>query len=479
MIGIYIALGIIALLVLFILVRTILFRASPIENISKEEITFDKEKAVSALSAMIKCKTVSNLNRANEDDIEFEKFKKLLPELFPNIYEKCEYEELDQGRALIYRYKGKNSKSPSILMAHFDVVPADEEKWTYPPFCGEVKDGFLWGRGTIDTKITLNAVMQALEKLICEGFIPENDIYLTFSGSEETSGNGASMIVDKFEKAGIAPGIVLDEGGAVVKNAFPGVSKSTAMIGIAEKGMLIAEFSCESSGGHASFPKPKTPITKLSDACIAIKKHPFKYRICDATSAMFNTLAPHSSFFYRMLFANLWIFAPILSTMGKLKGGEINALVRTTCAFTQMKGSDAFNVIPTNAAMIANLRILPGETQETAIEHLKKAVNDYDITIRNSGGMQPSIISDATCNEWDKISQTISETWSDTIISPYLMFACSDSRHWERLTNKIYRFSPIELTDEERASIHGNNEKIHVDNIAKCVEFYIRFIQKL
>ncbi len=482
MIGIYIALGIISgisALILLIVVRTIIFKAHPIENNNPIEIAFDKEKAVSDLSEMIKCKTISRPSRDDEDNEEFEKLKKILPNLFPNIYEKCEYEELDSGRVLLYKYKGKTSTSPSVLMAHFDVVPADEEKWTYHPFGGEVKDGFLWGRGTIDTKITMNAAMQALEKLISEGFIPENDIYLAFSGSEETTGNGAVMTVDKFEKAGIIPGFVLDEGGAVVKNAFPGVTRSSAMIGIAEKGMLIAKFSCESCGGHASCPKPDTPIKKLSSACIKIENQPFRYRICEATSLMFKTLAPYSNFLYRMIFANLWFFGPVLNSMGKRKGGETNALIRTTCAFTQMQGSDAFNVIPTNAEMTANLRILPGETQETAIEYLNKVINDDSITIYNTGGMQPSIVSDTECEAWNKISETISETWPGTIISPYLMFACSDSRHWGRLTDKIYRFSPISLTDKERATIHGNDEKIHIDNIVKSVEFYIKLIKKL
>ncbi|MBQ9070464.1 MAG: M20/M25/M40 family metallo-hydrolase [Clostridia bacterium] len=480
MIGVYIGIGIAVAflaLVAVVLVRTILFKVSAQEIHEIEAVDVNVEKAVLDLAEMIKCKTVSNSNKSLENEAEFDKFKSLLPRIFPNIYEKCEFEYVG-NRGLLYRYAGKSSDAPTVLMAHYDVVSVEESLWEKPPFDAVLENGVLWGRGTLDTKGTLNGAMQALEALIGKGFIPENDIYLAFAGDEEINGSAASMIVDLFEKRGITPGAVVDEGGAVVRNVFPGVKEPCALVGIAEKGMLNVEFAYSGNGGHSSSPKPHTPVGKLSQACVNIENHPFKFHVCDATRSMLNTLAKHSTFVYRMIFANLWLFSPVLNLICKKSGGELNALLRTTCAFTQMKGSKGINVIPASASMGANLRIIPGETVESAIEYLKKTINNPEITISKIYGNNPSVVSAVGSDGWNRVVNAINGTWTDAIVSPYLMFACSDSRHWGRISNKVYRFSAMALTNEERASIHGNNEKIPVETVKKTVEFYLRLIKQ-
>ena len=368
---------------------------------------------------------------------------------------------------------------PCVLMAHFDVVSAEESCWSKPPFDATIQDGYMYGRGTLDTKASLNGAMQALESYISSGKRPQNDIYLAFGGDEEVNGGGALSIALHFEKMKITPAIVLDEGGAVVNNVFPGVKSPSALIGIAEKGMLNAELSYNGAGGHASAPKSKTPIGALSRACISIENHPFRFRFTEASYHMFNTLARHSGFLYRMIFANLWCFSPLINRMCKKNGGEMNALLRTTAVFTQMEGSEGMNVIPAKARMVANLRILPGETTESALEHLKKAVKDPEITVKKIDGMNPSVISDVNSEGYHKIKNAINSVWCDAIVSPYLMVACSDSRHWGKICNKVYRFSPMLLTSEDRATIHGNDERISLDSIVKTVEFYTRFIESL
>ncbi len=478
MIGIYITLSVLFFLLITVFIRTLLFSSNYEKREKAVPITIDQEKAISSLAEMIRCKTVSHKNSAEDDEAEFAKFKALLPTLFPNIYEKCEYTEVGE-RGLLYRYRGESSKNPSVLMAHYDVVSAEETECSKNPFSADIENGFLWGRGTLDTKASLNGAMQALESFIASGKIPKNDIYLAFSGNEEVNGDAAPSIVEIFENRKISPALVLDEGGAVVKNVFPGVESPCALIGIAEKGMLNIELSYSGNGGHSSAPKAKTPIGSLSKACLKIEKHPFKFRFTDASYPMFDTIARHSNFFYRMIFANLWCFAPILNLICKKNGGEMNALLRTTCAFTQMEGSRGMNVIPAKAKMIANLRILPGETMESTLNYLNNIIKDPEISIRKIDGMNPSVISEINSDGYEKISATINDVWEDAIVSPYLMFACSDSRHWGRICNKVYRFSPMELSREERASIHGNDEKIPLTTIIKTVEFYKRFIEKL
>ena len=479
MTGLYICLAIgavILTLVGIIVIRTLMFSAKAAVKTEAEDVYVNVDKAVFDLSEMIKCKTVSCKEKELEDETQFNNFKALLPKLFPNIFNSCEYTQIG-SRAILFKYSGKKHDAPTVLMSHYDVVSVEEDQWEKPPFDGIIEKGVLWGRGTLDTKGTLNGAMQALESLISDGFVPENDIYLAFAGDEEINGGGAKMIVDLFEKNGITPGLVLDEGGAVVENVFPGVKVPCALIGIAEKGMLNAKFSFSGNGGHASSPKPHTPVGMLSQTCVDIEKHPFKFRVCEATGAMFNTLARHSNFVYRMIFANLWFFSPILNMLCKKSGGELNALLRTTCAFTQMEGSKGMNVIPANAKMVSNLRILPGETKESALEYLRKLTKKPSIEVSAIEGENPSVISEIGSDGWNRVEAAINGTWREAVVSPYLMFACSDSRHWGRISNKVYRFSAMALSKEERGTIHGNNERIPIDTIKKTVEFYIRLIK--
>jgi carboxypeptidase PM20D1 len=364
------------------------------------------------------------------------------------------------------------------MMAHYDVVPVNEENWDKPPFDAIIEDGCMWGRGTLDTKGTFNGVLFAADTLIAQGFQPEHDVYFAFSGGEEVNGLGAPTIVDWFESQGIVPAMVVDEGGAVVENVFPGVKKPCGLIGIAEKGMMNAQFRTISAGGHASAPKPNMPVDLLAEACVEVVGHPFKMHITKPVAEMFDTLGRHSTFLYRLIFANLWCFGWAIDLLGRLSGGEMDALIRTTVAFTQMEGSSARNVIPPEARMVANMRLNPEDSVESALTYLKKTVNNGRVEVTALESFEPSRISRTDCEGWDKVCAAVAETWPGCIVSPYLMVQCSDSRHYGKLSNHVYRFSAMALTSEERSTIHGNNERIPLETIGKAVEFYIRLMKK-
>lgn len=465
------------ILIAVIIIRTLNFKPKAQPLVLNEEIDFNKDKAVESLRELVRCKTVSYRDSSLEDNAEFEKLISLLPKLYPNVFKTCSFDILED-RALLFKWKGKNNGEPAVLMAHYDVVPVNEELWDKPPFEAILEDGVIWGRGTLDTKVTFNGVLFSAETLIADGFVPENDIYFAFSGGEEVNGKGASNIVDYLEQNGIVPAMVVDEGGGVVENVFPGVSEPCALIGIAEKGMLNVEYTCKSGGGHASAPKPHTPVGILSKACCDMENNPFKAHLTKPVAEMFDTLGRHSNFLYRMIFANLWAFKGILDMICKKSGGELNALMRTTVAFTQMSGSRAANVIPPKATMLSNLRLNPMDTMDTALEYIKKTVNNPDIEITAVDGMNPSRISRTDCEGWEKVASAVASTWKGSIVSPYLMVQCSDSRHYGRISDKVYRFSAMDLTSEERATIHGNNERIRVDALHRAVEFYIRLIKQ-
>ena len=476
MIG-YIILGIVALFLSVILIRTLAFTPKAQPKVSDEPVSFDKDAAVDALAQLVRCKTISYNDHSLEDDAEFDKLIALLPSLYPRVFDVCSVNQLP-GRGLLLRWPGKSDKEPVVLMAHYDVVPVNEEKWDKPPFAAIIEDGVMWGRGTLDTKVTFNAVFSAANHLIAKGFVPQQDIYFAFSGGEEVNGPGAPNIVQYFVDHQIQPALVVDEGGAVVENVFPGVKQPCGLIGIAEKGMMNAQFRTVSAGGHASAPKPHTPVGVLAAACKKVEDHPFKAHIQGPAAQMFDTLGRHSNFLYRMIFANMWCFGWVIDLLGRMSGGEMNALVRTTVAFTQMEGSSARNVIPPEAKMVANMRLNPADSVASALEYLKKTVGNDAVEITALESFEPSRISRTDCEGWERVSAAVAETWPGCIVSPYLMVQCSDSRHYGRISDKVYRFSAMDLTAEERATIHGNNERIRLDCIARSVEFYIRLMKK-
>lgn len=459
-----------------ILIRAAMFKPQKELEPSNIAIDLQEEKIVQDMVELIRCKTVSYDDKSLIDEAEFEKFRTLLPKLFPEVHRICEQEFVgDTG--ILYHWKGKTKEAPVVLMAHYDVVPAQESEWSKPAFEGIVEDGVLWGRGTLDTKGTLCGVFEAAESLIKEGYVPEHDIYFSFAGDEEVSGTSCPAIVSLLEERGVKPAMVVDEGGAVVENVFPGVKEECALIGIAEKGMMDVKFTAKSRGGHASTPPKHTIVGELAQAVVDVENHPFPMQYTKPVREMLDTLGRHSTFAYKMLFANMWCFKGIFNMFCKKAGGELNAMIRTTCAVTKMQGSPAYNVIPPTAEVGMNLRLLGEDTQEIAKAYLEKVIDNKHIDVEVVAGHNPSIESDTSCQEWNCLRKAVKDTWPDAIVSPYLMMACSDSRHYCRITDRVYKFSAMKLSKEERAMIHGNNERVPVATLVKTVEFYIRLLK--
>ncbi len=474
----YIVLAAAVLFLAVILMRAVMFKPYPEPEMLPGEVSVKEDKIIQDMSDMIRCKTVSYLEKEKIDREEYEKFQVLLQERFPMVHKKCSLQKIGES-GLLYHLKGKSSSQPAVLMAHYDVVPVEEKDWDKPAFEGLVEDGFIWGRGTLDTKGTLCGVLEAAEQLLLEGFVPENDIYFAFCGDEEVKGTSCVAIVDYMEKQGIKPAFVLDEGGAVVEKVFPGVTRPCAVVGVDEKVEVNIEMTMKSEGGHASTPPAHTIVGHLSKAVVEIEKHPFKAQFVKPVKEMFDTLGRHSSFGMKILFANLWCFLPLLHAYCKMAGGEMNAMMRTTCAVTKMEGSKAFNVLPPKAKIGMNLRILGEDTPESVVEHIKKVIKNDKIEVTIQNAERASGYSDTDCDKWQLLKQAIHTCWPDAIVSPYLMMACSDSRHYSRITDRIYKFSAMALSKEERGMIHGNNERVPIETMIKTVKFYVKLMQNL
>lgn len=446
----------------------------------------DKEKIVSDMCRMIQCRTVSNIDDSLVDWDEFEKFRALLKEIFPNIYSVCEFFRVGKS-GIVHKIKGTDPdlNHAVVLMAHYDVVPVEKEKWTFEPFAGDLVDGYIRGRGTMDTKGTLCACLEAVEIGLKAGWKPKQNLYLCFSGEEEINGDSCKNIVEWFEKQGITVDFVLDEGGAIVENVFPGVSKRCAMVGTAEKGSVYMDIEIKGNAGHASAPPKHSALGLASKVICQIEKKACPAELTMPVRQLFKIMSKNNKNpFLKFLFGSLWLTKPLVKLASSLMGGELNALLHTTCAVTMCQGSQAYNVLPSSAVIGLNLRLLGSDTVEKSrarIEKIaRKAVGKKaDVTIRMVSENNPSIESQTKCHQWEVLERVINKTWPKILVSPYLMMACSDSRHYCKITDKVYRFSGMFMSKEDRAMIHGVDERIRVETLIETVKFYSNLLVEI
>ena len=465
------------LFLIVIVARACAFKPEPEQKVEGNPFPVDADAAADHLRSMIRLKTVSNVDERRVDQAEFEAFQTLLQTLYPKVYAACEYQRAGR-HGILLKWPGRSAAAPAVLMAHYDVVPADGEGWEQPPFEGVIKNGELWGRGALDTKNTLLGVMEAAESLIGRGFTPENDVYLAFGGDEECMGGDAPAIVDELERRGVRPAFVLDEGGAIVEKVFPGVRQPAALIGIAEKGSAFVDLTARGKGGHASAPPARQSVGVLARALDRLASHPMPFVMTPPAQQLFDVMGRHSTFAYKLIFANLWCFRPILDLICKKSGGELNALVRTTCALTRLSGAEAYNVLPNESRAGANLRVICGETVEGARRRMEAVIADSDVSVTVADGNDPSPVSPAGGEPWERLSAAIRQTYPGVLVAPYLMLACSDSRHYCRICDNVYRFSGMPMSKEQRGMIHNRNERIPLAQLPDLVAFYGRVLER-
>jgi len=473
---IYIVLAVAALAAVLCL-RAAAFKAKDTGERQVRPVEVNRERAQENLATLVRFATVSDADYDKTDKELFAAYREKLKELYPNVTAASEYRQLG-NTAMLFKIKGKSDSAPTVLMSHYDVVPVVEERWEHPPFCGEVHDGCLWGRGTLDTKITMVGIMESLEDLLAGGFVPENDLYLSFGGDEEVAGISAPAVVDWLEENGVTPALVLDEGGAVVDGVFPGVDKPIAVIGIGEKGMCEVEFTATSTGGHSSTPPAHTSLGKLAQTIVNIENHPFKAQVTAPVEGLLAKVGPYTPFPLRVVLANLWLFRGLLCRISRKLGGEINAMMRTTVAVTMAQGSKQGNVLPNVSTARVNMRLLNNVSADRALQYLHSQCAE-DVTCRYTICREASPYASTESEAWHKMEKAVGDTWTDAIVSPYLMIAGSDSRHFSRICRDVYKFSAMRLTKEERGLIHNDNERIPVEKIGKTVEFFHRLITML
>lgn len=468
---------IVAVVLAILVIKAVAFVPKGTEQISDEKILVNSKRAQENLAKLIQIPTISNEDFEKTDKGAFETYRKTLKKLYPIIVQNSNYSR-HGNTAMLFKIKGKVSDKPSVLMSHYDVVPVEQDRWKHPPFCGEVIDGELWGRGTIDTKITMVCIMESLESLLEQGFVPQNDIYLSFSGDEEVSGKSTPAVVEYMKSNGIKPELVLDEGGAVVSGIFPGVTRPIAVIGIGEKGIGQINLTATSEGGHSSTPPLITAPGKLALSIVKIEKNLFKAQLTKPVEELLRRVGPYAPFGIKLALANLWLFRPILTANIHRLGGELNAMMRTTLAFTMLSGSKQQNVLCNEAVAVANVRTINAETVQEVCHTVQRHCHK-DVTAKVMLSFEASPYARCDSEGWQKIANAAASTWKDAIVSPYLMIAGSDSRHFSAITQDVYKFSAMYLTKEERGYIHNDNERIAVEKIDKAVEFFTHLLKTL
>ncbi len=472
-------LAIVALVVLVLLVcviRAAKVKQKPVER--KSAISWTKEeedKYATALSEMVKVPTVSK--NKGEDYSDFLKLQAVMEKLYPNIFAKLEKHDFEGN--ILRLWKGSNpSKGAILLLGHQDVVPVAEKEWTRDPFSGEIADGCVHGRGAMDCKSTLSAEWSAVEELLAEGFTPEEDIWLFSSVNEEISGAGAPDAAKYLKEKGIRLNAVLDEGGAVIGNVFPGLSKQCAAIGIVEKGFCNLKFVAKGAGGHSSTPPKNTPMARLAMFMAEVEKtDPFKRELVSPIPEMFTSLAGHLIFPLRLVMSNLWLFKGLLAKVLPSFSPMAGAFVRTTCAFTMAQGSEAPNVIPDEAYVICNIRPSVHQKAQESIEVLRSIAKKYDIETEVMLSRDPSNVADCEGKEFLYLKKCIEETFPDVVPIPYLMTGGTDCRQFELVSDNCLRFTPTRLTPEQLAAMHAANESIGVSALAEGVKFYKYYIK--
>ena len=476
--------GLIAVLTVLVgvmLLKTIGFKSKKYIVSSKQALEVDIRRITGHLSDVVKFKTVSYSDSSMIDWDEFLKLHKYLEEVYPLVHSNLEREKINDY-SLLYRWPGlEKDKKPILLTCHMDVVPVEEEtegKWTYPPFNGDVADGFVWGRGTLDVKIQMIAILEAVEQLLREDYEPKRDIYLAFGHDEEVGGKrGATRIAELLKNRGINFEFVHDEGGCVTDGAIKGVSSSIAVVGICEKGYADIKLSLEGKGGHSSMPPQNTALGKISRAVYRLEQNPFPMKITKPVRDMLDYIGPEMKGLQRMVIGNLWLFAPIFKKAFSTSPTG-NAFLRTTMAATMAKGSDAPNVLPQRATAIVNTRILPGETVQDVINHIQKTINDPDIKIDLLHNNEPSKISDVTSESFKNIERAIYEIFPGTVACPYLVCGGTDARKYEDISDNVYRFSPFHISAKDLDKMHGTDECISIVNLEKAVKFFLSLISK-
>lgn len=479
------AIAAIALVVAVVLVRTALIAGPPPLVSSPPPISVNSMDVAKHLAAAVRFKTISYGDGVHDaqKNMQLDALRAWMEQTYPAFHHAATREII--GKSLLFTWKGKNPNAkPILLMAHMDVVPVvpgTAKDWSHDAFSGDIAEGFVWGRGAIDDKGCLITLLDAAERLARSGFTPERTIMFAFGQDEEVGGNEGNGNIAKILAARhVHFAWVLDEGGAIFNEPFPGVQQPVAYMAVAEKGYLTLQLVAHGTGGHSSRPTHDLAIARLSEAVLKVVNHPFASGIDDIQREQFSILAPYMPFFQRMLLANLWLTGPVLSNI--LEGNpETAAMMHTTIAPTMISGGVKDNVLPPQATATINFRLHQRDTIQSVIEHVRKAINDprVDVKALTETQDEASKVSDLHDDNGKFVVAAIRDSFNGVPVAPIVTTGATDSRHYLPIADDVYRLDPFHMGPDDMSRIHGTNERLAIGDIGPAVAFYMRLMQNL
>ncbi len=464
-------------LVAFMLFRTLTF-ARPLSAVEPlEGMVVDGVVIADHLAGALRYETISVTETGSTGAyLPFLELQTYLQNTYPLVHARLERRRFGDY-SLLFTWAGSNPNlAPIVLMAHQDVVPIAPESvanWTHPPFAGAVADGFIWGRGAQDCKMQMIGILEAAEQLLQAGFTPERTLYFAFGHDEEIGGqHGARVIANWFKEQGIRPEAVLDEGAAVMDGILPGIDTPVGLIGIAEKGFMTLEMTVEAAPGHSSTPPQETAIGILAKAIAFVEATPAPTRL-DAAVLLFRGLGPLLPFGLQFSLANRWLFGGLVRRSLE-KSPSTNAMIRTTAAPTIIHAGVKENVLPARATAKINFRLLPGDSIAASCERVRKIIADERVKFEPMQAFiaGPSPFSRTDTPAYYALSHTIRQMFDNVPVAPMLMLGGTDARNYHELCDSVFRFSPMVVTGEDMKQIHGTNERISVESMAKLVQFF-------
>jgi len=444
--------------------------------------SLDAAALAQRLAGAVKFRTVSSRNPAEVQLGEFTALRGYLERTFPKLHAALR-REIVNGQSLLYTWQGTDTAAaPALLLAHLDVVPVEpgtESSWAHPPFEGRIADGYVWGRGTMDDKGSLIAIMEAVEALVSAGFRPRRTVLLAFGHDEETGGEqGAARIAALLGERGIRAEFTLDEGLVITERIVPGVRAPVAMVGVAEKGVVSVELVAECEAGHSSRPALPTSVGTLAGAVSRLEARQFPVRLVRPVREMFAFAAAEMSLPMKAVFANFWLFEGLVKKQLVARPATA-AQVRTTTAPTMLSASVQWNVLPVAARAVVNYRILQGDSIEAVLQHVRRVVDDprVRVSVYPATTAEPSPISSTDSAAFATLQRTIRQVFPETIVVPSIMIGASDARLYAGVSRDVYRFVPLVMVSEDLVRIHGTNERISVANYERIVRFYLQLVE--
>jgi carboxypeptidase PM20D1 len=472
---------VLGLLVSILAVNSLRLRSQQIVVPVVSRAAIDERAVAERLARAVRFRTISYETPSEESRSELLKLHSYLAESFPNAHTALAM-EIVGGYSMLYTWVGQDVQAkPILLMAHQDVVPVAPgtlDQWHADPFGGEIRDGFIWGRGAWDDKGNLMAILEAVDSLAAAGFKPRRTVYLAFGHDEENGGaEGAAAIAELLAKRGVHCEFALDEGLLITDGILPGVAAPVAVVGVAEKGSVTVRLKATAKPGHSSMPSATSAIGKLARALARVESAPMPAAIGGVAGDMFDVVAPEMQGFNRVALSNRWLFGPLVLAQLE-RAPSTNAILRTTTAITVIRGGNKENVLPGEAEALVNFRLIPGDTIAAVVEHVRRAIADDHVAVEViAGASEASAVASRDSAAYWVLNRTIRELFPDVVVAPGLMIGATDSRHMTAVADNIFRFSPVRARAEDLSRFHGTDERISVANYADLIRFYEALIR--